>query len=354
MGTLERRAAIEAAMDQSETTTLEEDSEVVTEEGEVKEIKEIKEEPTSTPIVEDPSAPTKKQEPSEPTETAQPSKIYSVDKPPSSWRPAQQAKWAKLEPDVRQEVIRREREVDKTLSDSTQARQVAGALYQTVQPYMARIQSQGIHPIAAIQELLKADHILSTAPKGKRAEFMAKLISDYDIDVAALADALDGKPTTDPTTSAVEKLLQERLQPFMKFIQDQTQGNQQAQQRQQQKMAEDIEVMAADPKYPEFDTIREDMADIIDLQSKKGVYLTLEQAYTRAIAMNPEVSERVRKQTEGAQRQAAAKDKAEKARKALAASVSVNGAPEGSPSGANTVNGRRATIAAAFDQLEGR
>ena len=95
-----------------------------------------------------------------------------------------------MPPDVRQEIVRRERETTKVLGETAQARQLAGQFMQAVQPYQARLQSAGAHPIAAVQELLKADYILSSAPQNQRAAFMAKLISDYGIDVRELDTAL--------------------------------------------------------------------------------------------------------------------------------------------------------------------
>lgn len=92
-------------------------------------------------------------------------KTYVVDKPPQSWRPAQKAKWAALDPEVRQEVIRRERDMERTLGSTVEARQLHQSFTQAVNPYMARIASLGVQPVAAVVELLRADHLLTTAPK---------------------------------------------------------------------------------------------------------------------------------------------------------------------------------------------
>jgi hypothetical protein len=112
--------------------------------------------------------------------------------------------------------------------------------------------------------------------------------------------------------------------------------------------------MAANPKYPHFDTLREDMADVIDIASKRGVKLSLEQAYSRAAAMNPEVSQLVANQQNQAAKQTAAQVANARAQRALAASSSVNGAPNSLPTGAPSGNDRRAAIAAAFESFEGR
>jgi hypothetical protein len=283
-----------------------------------------------------------------------PEHIVPVEKAPQSWRAPQKAKWDKLDPDIRQEVMRREREITKTLGETAQARQFTNQFSQAIQPYAARLQSMGAHPIKAVAELLKSDHILSSGTKNQRATMIAKLINDYDVDVRELDSVLSGQAPADPVESKVEQLLAQRLAPFQQYI---TQAQQREAQREQltnRELGQTIEQMASDPKFPFFEDVREDMGDIIDLQAKKGVYLSLEQAYTRAVAMNPEVSAQVAAQRDAEAKRAAALEAHNKAQKALKASVSVGGSPGGVPSGTSVASDRRATIAAAFDALGGR
>lgn len=350
----DRRAAIEAAFN-------------AVEEGQTQEVK------TPEPVTSAPAAPATEVVPAAKLETPAEDKPavtasapkpeadegateskFAVDKAPQSWRPAQKAKWDALDPEVKQEVIRRERDITRTLGETAQARQLAAAFNQTVQPYMARINSMNAHPMTAVQELLRADHVLTTAPKAARAEFMAKLISDYDIDVIELDRALSGKPQADPIQSQVERMVQERLAPFQQFMTVQQQQEQQRRQQESQTMSQQLETMSTDPKFPHFEDVRGDMADVIELQAKKGVYLTLEQAYNRAIAMNPDVNQKVTQLADTDAKRNAAQLANARAQRALAASKSVGGAPNGVPNGQSSPDDRRATIAAAFDALGGR
>lgn len=283
-----------------------------------------------------------------------PSPVVSIDKPPQSWRGPQKAKWAALDPDVRQEVIRREREIMRSLGETAQARQLSTQFQQAIQPYQARINSLGAQPIQAVQELLKADYILSTAPKTQRAQLMAKLINDYGVDVMELDAALAGKTPADPVSSRVEQLLQERLAPLQQYLTQQQMREQMREQQSSEEITQTIEQMSTDPKYPYFEDVREDMADLVDISAKRGVYITLAQAYTRAIAMNPEVSKLVAAEQETASRKASALAANAKAQKALSASVSVSGSPSSTPSGTSVASDRRATIAAAFESVGGR
>lgn len=280
---------------------------------------------------------------------------YPVDKAPQSWRGAQKAKWNTLDPDVRQEVIRREREITRTLSETASARQLASQFHQTIQPFAARIQSLNVHPLQAIQRLLAADHTLHTGTKAAKATALAKIIADYDVDIEALDNALAGRPQPDPVDEKVERLLQQRLAPFQRMMTEQQQAQQQRVQQTDQELATTLQSMADDTeKFPYFNEIRGDMADIVEIQAKKGVYLTLEQAYNRAIAMNPEINQQVSAQRESEATKLAARQANERAQKALKASKSVGGSPGGVPSGATDVTDRRATIAAAFAEASGR
>lgn len=288
------------------------------------------------------------------TDAPKPEPEFSVDKAPQSWRAPQKAKWANLDPDVRQEIVRRERETTRVLGETANARSIAAQFADVVTPFRARLQSLGAQPFEAVQQLLQSDHILATAPKVQRAAFMAKLIKDYDIDILELDNALAGKEPVDPASDQLQKLLQQQLAPLQNYIAQQQQREQQREQRSSQQVAQTVAQMAANPEYPHFEDLREDMADIIDLANKRGVVLTLEQAYSRAVAMNPEVSAVVANQKSVEAKAAAAKASNARAQRALAASVSVNGSPSYTPTGAPAGGDRRAAIAAAFDQLEGR
>jgi len=270
----------------------------------------------------------------------------TADKAPQSWRPAEKAKWATLDPAVRQEVTRREREITTALNDSAQARSLAHEFANAVSPYMARIQSMGVRPTEAVAELFKVDHLLSTAPKQQRAQFMAKLIADYDVDVVALDAALSGQAPKDDVPSQVEQLLQQRLAPFQQFMAQQQARLQREEQESQQRTVQTVESMALDPKYPQFSEVRNDMADLIEIYSRRGVYLPLDEAYNRAIAMTGGTNQVV------VQQQAAEANA--QAQRALKASRSVRGTPNLGGLKSVDVNDRRATIAAAFDELGGR
>lgn len=348
----DRRAIIAEAMEASDAANTPEPIEVskpvetATPEPVEKETPEPIETATPEPVV--------AKETPEPVAKETPEPVVG-DKPPQSWRPAEKAKWATVDPSIKSEIIRREREITTALGETAQARQIAHQFQEAVQPFMARIQAQGVTPTQAVGELLKADYILSTAPTNQRAQYMAKLIADYGVDIQALDAALSGQPQAAGGNPQLEQLLEQRLAPVQQFIQQQTRIAQQNEEAERNKNVQAIQSMAADTaKYPYFDDVRSDMADLLEINSKKGVYLSLEQAYNRAIAMNPEVNQLVSQQRSVELKKQQVAQANAKAQRALSASKSVGGTPSLVNNGPANASDRRATIAAAFDELSGR
>lgn len=283
-------------------------------------------------------------------------KPLNYDKPPSSWKPIGKAKWNELPLEARQEVTRRERQITQTLSDTAAARGFVERYEKTLQPFQAHIQARGVtDQVEMVKALVQTDYVLSTAPAPQRAAFMAKLIKDYGIDIAALDSALAGEPVGDPVQTKVEQLLAQRLAPLQQFLAQQQQASQQQELQSTAKVQETIESMAQDTeKYPYFEDVREDMADLIEMNAKRGVYLTLEQAYSRAVVINPDTSKLVQSQSQAQQSQRQASAANARAQKALNASVSVSGSPNGSGGGGADPGNLRGTIAAAFESASGR
>lgn len=354
----DRRAAIEAAFEQEEKAASTTEASTppmpapVPAESTSTETVPVITEPETKSAVTEPTSETK--EPVIPVAPSPQDPIFNVEKAPQSWRAPQREKWAKLDPDVRQEIVRRERDITKTLGETAQARQFQSNFVEVVQPYMARIQSLGVAPLAAIHELLKADHVLTTSPKAQRAQYMAKLITDYDVDILELDAALAGKAPVNPVDSRVEALLQERLAPMQQFIESQRQQAMRAEQESGRQVTAAVNSMSDNPKFPHFEAVRQDMADLVEVSARRGRYLTLEQAYVQAVAMNPEVSAQVAQEREANARKTAAAEANRKAQQSLQASSSVSGAPGGTLNGASGAEDRRSVIAAAFDSVGGR
>ena len=274
---------------------------------------------------------------------------HRIDRAPTSWKKEAKGEWATLPLHIRQEVHKREAEINRVLQQSAPDRQLAEQFKTTVQPFMARIQSNGIDPVTAARNLFEADHRLATGHPNDRAQYMAELILEYGIPVealdAALAPLMRGQQA--PQTGAqgapdIQALIQQQLQQALAPI---MQERQQSQQRAAYEVEQTVESMALDPKYPFFDEVRIDMADIIDLSVKRGVSLSLDEAYSRAVRMNPDTYGQMERQSTVS----AATLAHQAALKAKAAGSSISGAPAGGGGQFNGGDGSlRGAIEAAF------
>lgn len=278
----------------------------------------------------------------------------TYDEAPKSWKAPARALWDKVPTEARAEVYRRDRDVVKALSDGARGKEFFNQMSEVVRPFEARFRSTGYTMPQMVGELLKADHLLSTASPVARAQYMAKLIKDYEVDIRELDSALAGEGPANPVQSEVERLVNERLSPLQKFVDQQRQQEEQRNLHIQQEALESVEQMETDPKYPHLEVVREDMADLMDIATKRGVVLDLPTAYQRACAMNPELAaQMVTQQQTTLQRQQAVANNA-KAQRALGASVSVAGQPSGLPGNNGSTGSLRETIEAAFNQVSGR
>ena len=111
----DRRASIEAAFSEEEKEEVVETPAAPVAEVDPQLPLDLEDAPTE--VAEKPEV---KEETAEPVEA----KSSPTDRAPQSWKPAEKAKWATIDPDVKQEIYRREREVTKTLSETAAARQL--------------------------------------------------------------------------------------------------------------------------------------------------------------------------------------------------------------------------------------
>jgi len=282
---------------------------------------------------------------------AEDARQHRIDRAPQSWKKESKGEWAALPLHIRQEVHKREAEINRVLAQAAPERQIAEQFKATVQPFMTRMQTNGVDPITAARNLFEADHRLATGHPNDRAQYMAELILEYGIPIealdAALAPLVNGRQSQSAAPvngidPSIQQLIQQQLSQALAPI---MQERQQAQQRSQQQVEQTVEQMALDPKYPFFDEVRMDMADLIDLAARKGVALPLDEAYSRAVRMNPDTYSQMERQTTVS----SATQAHQAAMRAKNAGSSISGAPAGGGGQFNNGDGSlRGAIEAAF------
>jgi hypothetical protein len=174
----------------------------------------------------------------------------------------------------------------------------------------------------------------------EKAQTVAQIIRTYGADLAAIEGALmSGGQMPQQQQQFQDPRLDGLLSKMEQFQQAQTQ-------RIEAKAGTEVDQFGSGKEF--FDDVREDMADLLEIAARRGVDLTLEQAYDRAVVMNPEVSRIV-----AARAAAANAGTANTAiQQAQRAASNVRGTPSGVPSaGPSTLRG---AIEAAIESSSGR
>jgi hypothetical protein len=207
------------------------------------------------------------------------------EKPPASWTPVAREKWAGLDPEVRSEVYRREREHQQYMQQSAGSRQFVEAFERTIKPFEQFIAAEGANPLQAVQNLMQTAAQLRVGAPAAKAQLVAQIVQQYGIDIGMLDSALAAGP-------------QQRQQPQAQQFRDPRvdqilQQQQQSQQMQEQQIEEaiggELQTFAADPAHEFFQDVRGIMADLVEVAAKQGVVLSVDDAYERACQINPQV-----------------------------------------------------------------
>jgi hypothetical protein len=209
------------------------------------------------------------------------------ESPPVDWSPTVKEKWAELPEDVRGAIVERERHVNQVLQDTTNERHLASQFVQTAEPYRAMMAAEGVdHPIQAFQGLLATTAKLAMGSPQQKAQQIAGLIKHYGVDITTLDHQLAGLPLPEGGQQAAPA-----PDPRLDYVFNRMQQAEQFQsQAVNQEAHTSVEQFAADAKNEFYPTVRHTMADILDMKASRGETCSLNDAYTMACAMHPEIA----------------------------------------------------------------
>jgi hypothetical protein len=292
----------------------------------------------------------------DPTKVITPAPVPPGMRAPVSWRPEEREGWEKLDPRHQQAIIRREREVGEVLRTSVEARQFAGAMQNVLTPYMPMIQAENSNPVQAVQAVMQTAAVLRTAPPAQRAQAVADMIQQFGIDINMLDEALSARqqgraPAADPMAPILQALDQ-RLAPMQQFMSTFQQRQAQVREQETQGLQQTTEQFLQDPANEFAMDVIDDMADLLEMATRRGQTLSLQDAYQRATLLHPTISKVIeaRKSGQGLAQQTAA---AQNARNA-AASVTNGGAPSASSGEGEDGDDIRSALGASIRQLSAR
>jgi len=176
----------------------------------------IKKSSTATPPAEKPGTPTKAiedQGAAAATPTSPAAAPASPEAPkfkaPQSWRPEVREKWASLPVEVQQEADRLDKEYQKILRDTAQARQMSNTVRETLAPFEGLARANGMDSLKYAGSVMQTAAALHMGTPQQKAAIVAQLISTYGIDVDGVNAVMQGQAPAQPAQSMTPEKVQE-------------------------------------------------------------------------------------------------------------------------------------------------
>jgi len=182
--------------------------------------------------------------------------------PPRTWTGAAKSKFAQLDPDVQQEVLRREREIEAGKQQWDTKAEAFNKLDAVIAPVRDRLTMSGLTPDTYIAALVRADEMLR-GPQSLQAIQM--LAQQYGINLGAISGGPQAQPQQwqpDPQYQALQSQFQQ-LQARL------DQDAQAKQEQDHQATLARIEAFASDPANIYFDNVRGEMAALISRERRR-------------------------------------------------------------------------------------
>jgi hypothetical protein len=342
---LDRREQLMAALDAAEEGTLETPIE---KDIEMAEKDDISEESIKTEI--------SSQDNEETAKDAEPIEFEGKDEEkeekvtrPSTWKKEYVTIWDKMEAGEQiskedftkfaEYANQRESEYKKGVSTYKAEADRAKSYENAIAPYAQDLQRRGIQPTQYIENLVRAEQILSNAGYEQKVQVFQKLAQDYGIQLNGNGQVTQLDPYTQQLMNQLNQVNQEVSSIKGRFAQEEN-----------QRLMGEIERVRSDvEKFPHFDVVREEMAQLLEL----GKAQDLETAYKKAVRMNDDVwaleQDRLLKDA----KQSAVK--AQQVAKAKAAAVSPKSTtPSGKVSNPEDKKDRRSLIAEGLGEAMSR
>jgi hypothetical protein len=205
-------------------------------------------------------------------------------KPPLDWSPTLKQSFKELPNEVQQAIHDREVAVNNVMQQTANDRRMAQEFNNVVGEFRGLMAAEGVqNPLQGVRGLLATTAQLAMGNKEAKANKIAQLIKHYNVDIETLDQALVGEAPQQQQPPA---------DPRIDWMMNQMQQAQQAQQQQVVQGAnQTIHEFAADPNNEFFDDVRMVMADFLDVSAKNGQHMSIQEAYDRACASNPEIAQ---------------------------------------------------------------
>lgn len=236
--------------------------------------------------------------------------------PPASWSAAAKADFGTLPEHIRQEVLKREADIQRGLAQQQSGAERLNRLTALFQPRAEKLRMAGVTEDQAIGQLLAAQDYLERDP----VNAISYLARSYGVDLRVFGQ---GQGQQQPQEAQLPPVVQQLAQQVQALTNAHAQQQQQAQESQRGQYIGQVQAFATDPANLYFENVREKMAALIQTGAAKD----LPDAYQQATWADPEIRPLLLKQQAEAQAAQTAEAARAKAAQARRASGSVTGSP---------------------------
>jgi hypothetical protein len=189
-------------------------------------------------------------------------------------KPLDKAEFAKFAEYANQRESEYKKGVSAYKAEADNARQLTEAIGQ----FTPELQKHGIHPVAWINNLGRAHYTLANGTYEQKLNAFNRLAQDYGIQLNQDALQMPEQAYVDP----YQQQLMQQLQATQQQVQ---QLSAIREQEENARLTNEISRVSSNKeRFPHFDMVREDMAQLLE----RGLAQDLETAYAKAVRMNDE------------------------------------------------------------------
>ena len=189
-------------------------------------------------------------------------------------KPLDKAEFAKFAEYANQREAEYKKGVSAYKAEADNAKQLTDALG----PFIPELQKHGIHPVAWIQNLGNAHYTLANGTYDQKVKMFHRLAEDYGIQLNSDSLQMPEQAYVDP----YQQQLMQQLQATQQQVQQLSAIREQEENA--RLMSEISRVSSNKERFPHFEMVREDMAQLLE----RGLAPNLETAYAKAVRMNDE------------------------------------------------------------------
>lgn len=202
--------------------------------------------------------------------------------------------WESTPASVKESMHKRVADFEKGIEKYRTAANQYEQFDKAVRPYQQLFAMNNVSPPQMVGQLMQVASTLQMGTPAQKAQLVANLTKQFGVDIEQLDSFLAGEPVDDKT-SELDRALEQRLQPLQEKLSQYEKMFQQQHQKSQAQVANELQSFANNPEHKYFPYVREEMADILEVSARRGVQISLKDAYERACLMNPRVAQQIQR-----------------------------------------------------------